>query len=63
MGKIRVFQHECMDQGKHTEREREWGYVSPKTGTISSGGREEGRRKAGERVESKRDRARCVERV
>lgn len=45
------------------ERVKERGYVSPKTGTISSGGRKGGRRKAGERVVSKRDRVRCVKRV
>ncbi len=49
-------------RGEQKERERgkEGGYVSPNTGTISSGGREGGRGKVGERVASKRQSEVCV---
>lgn len=48
-------------RGEHREGEREeWGYVSPNTGTISSGGREGGREGEEKWVNEWRARETCV---
>lgn len=42
-----------VERKEENNGENKQGYVSPKTGSISSGGREEGRRKVGEREQER----------